>query len=142
MTVIKTVPAAVAILVFNEKRLLLGKRIKNRVFEGWQCPGGYLLGGESIETAARHYCLQKAGIEISDINSGPVTNNIFSEPAAARHTVSLYQTAKLHKIKNIEKFENREVNWSWFELNCLPQACYLPLQLLLQQHDLRQFVHN
>ena len=143
------VATAVAVLVFNEDRLLLGKRIKQQVFEGWQCPGGYLQKGDSIEAAARYYCLQKAGIEITDLKAGPYTNNIFPESlsevslaASLRvHTISLYQVARLLQVKNIEKFEDKKIKWSWFNLDELPSPQFLPLKLLLQQYDIRQFAH-
>ncbi|HED32919.1 MAG TPA: NUDIX domain-containing protein [Gammaproteobacteria bacterium] len=135
----KPVAAAVATLVFDEKRLLLGRRVRQQVFEGWQCPGGYLSEGQSIEQAARNYCLEKAGVEIMDMEPGPYTNNIFSDTPLVRHTVSLYQVARLHRVLNIEKFENREMQWRWFDLQALPSAQFLPLKLLLEQYDLRQF---
>ncbi len=137
------VAAAVASLVFHEKRLLLGRRVRQQVFEGWQCPGGYLPGGQSVEQAARDYCLEQAGVEIMDMKPGPYTNNIFSDTPLIRHTVSLYQIARLHRVVNIEKFENKEIQWRWFDLQALPSTQFLPLKLLLEKYDfpgLRQLV--
>jgi len=133
----KPVAAAVATLIFHEKRLLLGRRMRQQVFEGWQCPGGYLPEGQSVEQAARGYCLEKAGVEIMDMKLGPYTNNIFPDTPLIRHTVSLYQIARLHRVINIEKFENRETQWRWFDLQALPSPQFLPLKLLLEQYDLQ-----
>ncbi|VAW61069.1 hypothetical protein MNBD_GAMMA10-1673 [hydrothermal vent metagenome] len=138
MVVKNPVAAAVATLVFNENRLLLGRRICGEVFAGWQCPGGYLPQGHNVEQAARYYCLDKAGIEITDMHAGPYTNNIFPDTPRMQHTVSLYQIAQFHRAINREKFEDKTIQWGWFELQVLPSPQFLPLKLLLEHYDLRQ----
>ncbi|VAW60427.1 hypothetical protein MNBD_GAMMA11-3400 [hydrothermal vent metagenome] len=142
MPVKEPVVAAVATLVFSENRLLLGKRVREQVFRGWQCPGGFLQRGESVEAAARRYCLEKAGVEIKEIRVGPYTNNIADDdPGGAplmRHTATLYQIAQLQRVKNAEKFEDQTIVWSWFDLQALPVPQFLPLKLLLEQYNLRQ----
>lgn len=123
------VAAAVATLVIRNKQLLLGKRFNNECFEGWQCPGGYLQKGETIEQAARRYCLQKAGIEIDQLNPGPYSNNIFSQH---HHTVTLYIVAETFQMQDHEQYENAQIQWSWFDFEALPEPLFLPLQKILK----------
>ncbi len=130
--------AAVATLVMHNQRLLLGKRFKGqplqeKQFEGWQCPGGYLQRGETIEQAASRHCLQKAGIEIASLRSGPYSNNIFSKYL---HTVTLYIIAEEHHIQNHQVFENKQIQWHWFALDELPVPLFLPLNNLVKQYNL------
>jgi len=135
------VAAAVATLVIRNNQLLLGKRIKNGQFIGWQCPGGYLQEGKSIEESARYYCLDKAGIEISDTQTGPYTNNIFTQQHEALHTVTLYLIARHHQVTNEVLFYGRTNCWDWFSIEDLPEPLFLPLKLLQENNDLSQLIH-
>ena len=136
------VAASVAVLVVHNGKLLLGKRIKEACFEAWQCPGGYLLKGESLEAAAKRICLQKAGLEIESVRNGPCTNNVFSASVPVKHTVTLYLLTNCFNLKNNRQFENKEYDWSWYELADLPEPLFLPLKILNEQYDLVQLIHN
>lgn len=135
-----SVPAAVAVLVINEGKLLLGKRIRKTEFEGWQCPGGYLLKGESPVDAARRLCSQKAGIEISDIRQGPYTNNFFSTSLPIKQSVTLYLIAQKYSVESREVFEKQSTCWSWYKIDELPETLFLPLTLLIEQNELAQLI--
>ena len=127
------VAASVAALVIQDKKLLLGRRFVNNQFIGWQCPGGYLHAGETIEQASRRLCMTKAGIEIDSLRPGPYSNNIFSEKM---HTVTLYVFVEDCQIQNSKVFENKETQWSWFSFDEFPKPLFLPLDELLKQHKL------
>ena len=131
------VATAVAALVINNKQLLLGRRLEGNQFSGWQCPGGYLQKGETIEQAARRHCLQKAGIEIDGLIPGPYSNNLFSDQS---HTTTLYVIAEKYQVKNNKLFENASIQWSWFGFDELPASLFLPLNSLLKQYDLDTLV--
>jgi len=136
------VAAAVAALVVQNGKLLLGKRFKGEKFEGWQCPGGYLQVNESVELAAFRVCLQKAGVEIGQLKPAPYTSNIFSDEPEKRHTVTLYVLAKQHQVVNNKVFENKKDNWCWFDVDDLPSVCFLPLDILLKEHDLKHIISS
>ncbi len=124
------VAAAVAVIVSDNKKILLGRRYENNQFIGWQCPGGYLKKGETLEQAANRICLQKTGIEVKQLQAGSYSNNIFSEQL---HTVTLYlKTEKFH-IKSTKTFMGELAQWSWFDIEALPQPLFLPLQVLFEQ---------
>ncbi len=124
---------SVATLLIQQKKILLGQRFfqnnKDKNFEGWQCPGGYLQKSETIEQAAQRICLQKAGIEIASIRPGPYSNNIFSEQV---HTTTLYIIAEAYQVVNQRQFESSENQWHWFALDDLPAPLFLPLQQLFE----------
>jgi len=133
MLVDNFVASAVAALVINNEQLLLGRRFENNQFTGWQCPGGYLQKGETIEQAASRHCLQKAGIEIVDLSPGPYSNNLFLDQS---HTTTLYVIARKYKIQNNSLYESKSIQWSWFDFDELPEPLFLPLKNLLKQYDL------
>jgi len=130
------VASAVATLIISQQKLLLGKRFEKEKFIGWQCPGGYLKTGETIEDAALRTCIEKAGIHIKDSTPGPYTNNIFS---TEKHTTTLYVIAKTFSIHSSKIFKNPKTEWRWFELTHLPETLYLPLLTLQQQCNLSSF---
>ena len=125
------VAASVATLLMQNKKVLLGRRYSQNEsaekFSCWQCPGGYLKKGETIEQAAQRYCVQKAGIEIDCLSAGPYSNNIFSEQL---HTTTLYVIATEYQVVNKQQFKNSKDDWQWFNICDLPEPLYLPLQHL------------
>jgi len=127
------VASSVATLLVQKKQVLLGRRFESRgdekKFIGWQCPGGYLQKGESVEQAAQKYCIQKAGIEIIEMRPGPYTNNIFSEQL---HTTTLYLIGERYRIVNQSQFESEQYQWRWFDFEQLPKLLFLPLTFLAE----------
>jgi len=127
------VASAVAALVISQNKLLLGKRFENGIFKGWQCPGGYLNTGETIENSALRICETKAGITIFNSYSGPYSNNIFP---SGKHTTTLYVISKEYTVQSAQIFENPQTQWRWFDPQNLPETLFLPLLQLQQQYNL------
>jgi 8-oxo-dGTP diphosphatase len=121
------VATSVATLVMRNKQLMLGRRYENNQFCGWQCPGGYLRKGETICDAASRLCLKKAGIKIENLSPGPYSNNIFS---GQLHTTTLYIIADDYKVENRNAFESVQAQWSWFDVETLPEPLFLPLKMI------------
>jgi len=128
------VASSVATLLIQNKQILLGRRFEKKAdeknFIGWQCPGGYLQKGESVEQAAQKFCIQKAGIELTKMHPGPYTNNVFSEQL---HTTTLYVIGEGYRVVNRSQFENEQFQWSWFEFDQLPDLLFLPLTFLVPE---------
>ena len=118
------VATAVATLIIKNEHILLGRRFEDGQFTSWQCPGGYLQRGEVVEQAARRLCLQKAGLDIQCLRSGPYSNNVFSN---SHHTVTLYIIAEEYQIKNRALYKDEKAQWGWFALDALPEPLFLPL---------------
>lgn len=137
-----SVAAAVGVLLIHNHKILLAKRVKNAVFEGWQCPGGYLLTGESLEEAAKRICLQKTGLEIEVIQAGPCTNNIFSEQQPVKHTVTLYMLAQVQNKVNSESVNVEAGGWVWYAAEKMPDPLFKPLELLHKQCDIAQLIRR
>jgi len=128
------VQAAVAVLLFDGDKLLLGRRIKSQKFEGWQCPGGFMRSNESLLAAARRCCLQKAGVEIYAVEQGPYTNNIFN--SSSQHSVTLYLIARDFKVVNSALYTDAQLDWQWFNIDEMPLPQFQPLKQLLESYDM------
>lgn len=130
------VPASVAVLLLDNQHILLGRRQTDAGFEGWQCPGGFLVTGESVALAAQRCCLQKAGVAIDKIESGPFVNNLFPAESPLQHSVTLYTIAREYRLLNEQQFKHPQFNWQWFGIDNLPEPLFLPLTTLCRQTSL------
>ena len=137
----ESVSAAIAVLVMQNNQLLLGKRVQPSEPECWQCPGGFILKGETLTTAADRICRQKAGIKIDALVQGPFTNNRFVQNnIISQHTVSLYLIAHKYKVVDNIKYENKQTCWSWHDFDSLPVPLFMPLETLLKKYDLNHLL--
>ena len=132
------VQAAVAVLLIDNNRLLLGRRIRNEQFEGWQCPGGFMRSDESLLAAAQRCCLQKAGVEIYSVEQGPYTNNMFN--SSTLHSVTLYLIAREFKVVNFALYADAQLEWCWFKLDEIPSPQFQPLKHLLESYDVKSLL--
>ena len=132
--------AAIAVLLVDDGKLLLGRRIRDNQFEGWQCPGGYIRSNEELSAAAQRCCLQKAGVHIGDIEQGPFTNNIFHLSKSTQHSVSLYVIARKFEVVNSALYTDAELQWQWFGIDELPLPMFQPLKQLLESYELKSLL--
>jgi len=132
--------AAVGVLLVDNGRLLLGRRIRRDEFEGWQCPGGFIRSNEEISAAAQRCCLQKAGVQINHIEQGPFTNNIFHSSTPIQHSVTLYTIAREFKVINSALYTDIQLQWQWFNIDEIPSQKFQPLKQLLESYDLKSLL--
>ncbi len=132
------VPAAVAILLIKQETLLLGKRFEKGKFSGWQCPGGFIGHGESLQQAAIRLCLSKAGVQPGELQPVSFTNNIFNGQHIPQHTVTLYFVSHDYQVIDQTLFHDEGYSWNQFKIDNIPQPRFLPLDILLNQIDIKQ----
>ena len=132
--------AAIAVLLVADGKLLLGRRVRDDQFEGWQCPGGYIRSNEALSAAAQRCCLQKAGVHIGDVEQGPFTNNIFHSSKPTLHSVSLYVIARQFEVINSTLYTDAKLQWQWFAMDELPIAMFQPLKQLLESYDIKSLL--
>ena len=133
MSSVKGSGVGVAICVFKNKQILLGKRKKKPGKNSWQCPGGWLNQNESVFECAQRLVKYKTGLKIQQLNYGPYTNNRFNEDDI--HSVSLYVSAEYLSGEIDSRHYLQADDWQWFDLDKLPSPLFLPLQLLQKKHN-------
>jgi len=120
----------IAVIIFKDRKVLLGKR-KNAHGEGtWCFPGGYLEYGESFETCAQREVLEETGLKISNIRRGTFTNNIFEKESV--HTVTLFMIADYESGSATVREPDKCEKWNWFAWSNLPQPLFLPIKNLFE----------
>ena len=123
----------VAVCVFAENKILLGRRKKNPGINCWQCPGGLLNKSESIFECARRLVLHKTGLNIHRLHYGPYTNNRFIQEEF--HSVTLYVSAEYLSGNLDASSYSWAEDWQWFSLDALPEPLFLPLRILHEKHE-------
>ena len=125
----------IGVLIFNNKSILLGKRLLKHGSSSWAPPGGHLEFGETFEECAIREVKEETGLEITSPKMIAVTNDIF--PDDNKHYVSIFLRTKYdHK----QEIQNREPDkillWDWFDIDQLPDNLFLPLQNLLKNNPI------
>jgi len=123
----------VGVLIFRDRKLLLGRR-KGSHGEGfWSAPGGHLEFGETPQDCARREVLEETGLTLGAVVNGPWVNDIFT--LEQKHYVTLFCLAEREmgdaEPQNLEP-EKCE-GWLWADCDALPQPLFLPLQDLIEK---------
>jgi len=121
----------IAVIVFRQGKVLLGKRKNAHGAGTWQLPGGHLEFFESIEACGRREVFEETGLAIQNIRRGPYTNDIFEDEG--RHYVTLFLIAEAADGELAVKEPDKCEKWAWFDWLDLPEPKFLPLANLLKQ---------
>ncbi len=122
-------PVGVAVLILDQDRLVLGKRVKPPMQHSWQLPGGWVRGSESPVQAAMRNIAGFGNLQYDKLRFVTYTDNQFAD---GLHSVSLYfQTNCLNPAT--VKLSNAQCNdWYWADWFDLPEPLFLPLRMLKQ----------
>jgi len=121
----------IGVLIFNEQKILLGKRKGSHGADTWSPPGGHLELRESFEDCAIREVQEETGLTISTPEFLAVTNDIF-EDDSDKHYVTVFLCAHFpedQEVKNLEP--EKTVAWEWIDVKKLPQKLFLPMKNLL-----------
>lgn len=122
----------VGVLVFKNGKILLCQR-KGAHGEGtWAPPGGHLEFGETVLECAYREVLEETGLNITGLQPGPYTEDIFMEEK--KHYITLWIISEWAKgdaaIMEPEKCRSVE----WFDLQDLPNPLFLPFANLTRNY--------
>jgi 8-oxo-dGTP diphosphatase len=120
----------VGVLIRQNGKVLLGKRRGSHREGTWAPPGGHLELYEELESCVRREVREETDLEVQNIQSGTVTNDIFEHEA--RHYVTVvmicdYADGEL-KIMEPEKCEE----WGWFGWDEIPHPLFLSFENVLK----------
>ncbi len=127
----KQVRVGVAVIIFRNDSILLGRRLGSHGAKTWATPGGHLEVGESIEVCARREVMEETGLEINSLHKLGYTNDIFE--AEGKHYVTLFMGAYCEQGEPQVLEPDKCELWKWCNLNELPEPLFLPLTHLIQE---------
>lgn len=123
------VRVGIGVIILNENKILLGKRISSHNKNTWQSTGGHLEFGESFEACARREIIEEVGIRVKNVKQITATNDLFLKENKHYVTVFMACEYKSGIPKPLEPTKCSE--WKWFERNRLPENLFLPYDKIL-----------
>jgi len=117
------------IIITQDNKVLLGKRLSLHGQGTWAPPGGHLEYGESFEDCARREALEETGLTVGELQQVTVVNNVDTQEN--NHAITIFMYAQYiggePQLLEPEKCES----WQWFSLDNLPEPLFRPFQLFI-----------
>ncbi len=121
----------VAVLVWKQGRVLLGKRAATTAEGTWQFPGGHLENGETVTECALREVLEETGLQVADARHAAFTDRVFS--MGGHDYITLYITARYVAGEPRVMEPDKCACWQWFSTDELPSPLFAPISILLAQ---------
>lgn len=126
----------VGVLVWKNKKLLLGKRLHKDQSYSWQFPGGHLENDESVIECARREALEETGLKIKQLRHLGFTDKSFEMNQQQYITLFVSAEYESGKVQVLEP--DKCESWQWFDCADLPTPLFSPITLFLEQQLLEQ----
>lgn len=133
----------VGIMIFKDKKVLLGKRHEDPLKadselhgEGtWTMPGGKVHFKESLKDAAHREVLEETGISIDKLKLE--TLSVKDDIAEDAHFVTIGFLSKDFQGEPQVKEPDEITKWEWFDLNNLPDPVFPPSKKIIEEFLVR-----
>ncbi len=123
----------VGVLIWKNKKLLLGKRINKDKSYCWQFPGGHLEDNESIVECACREVLEETSLQIKKLRHLGFTDKPFE--MNQQQYITLFVSAEYESGEAQALEPNKCESWQWFDHTNLPSPLFLPILLFLEQQS-------
>ena len=122
-----------AVIIWQNNKVLLGRRLGPHGHAMWAFPGGHVEFGETPEDAAIREVAEETNLAINKLEKFHFTNDMFDN---GKQYITLFFVAKSWsgEIKNMEP--EKCAGWEWFDPEKLPEPLFKPIIGLLSEVDL------
>ena len=121
----------VGVLIWKNKKLLLGKRINDDKSYCWQFPGGHLEGNESIVECALREVLEETSLQIKQLRHLGFTDKPFE--MNQQQYITLFVSSEYESGEAQVLEPDKCESWQWFDHADLPRPLFFPIALFLEQ---------
>jgi len=118
----------VGVLVWKDKKVLIGKRNGSHGGGSWSFPGGKLETPESIEECAQREVFEETGVVITGMKIVCITNDLYPGAHWVTPFVEAQWVSGTGEVKEPEKFTDVQ----WVKLSEIPEPKFLSLQNFLK----------
>ena len=123
----------VGVLIWRDKKLLLGERAVKDRDRCWQFPGGYLEGNESVIECARREVREETSLKVKNLRHLGFTDKTFD---AVKHKVITLLISCEFSSGEAKLLEPQKCScWKWFDYDNLPVPLFEPTANFLTQLD-------
>lgn len=123
----------VGVLVWRDKKLLLGERVVKGQDRCWQFPGGYLEGDESVIECARREVQEETSLKVKNLRHLGFTDKTFG---SEKHKVITLLISCEFSSGEAQLLESHKcAGWEWFDYDDLPAPLFKPTANFLRQLD-------
>ncbi len=126
---LKQIKIGAAVVILQNGKILLGKRLVKAGFGQWGLPGGHIEFGESPVQAAKREIYEETGIRLKKLSFINITNDF--RPKNGDHyfhfVFKTEEKVKTPKVMEPDKCEK----WEWFKLENLPKPIFFGHKKLL-----------
>ncbi len=138
----KEIKTGIGVMILQDNKVLLGHRVSTAKDTGgiyepgsWTFPGGKQEYEETIIETAIRETKEETNLDISNIQVYTATDEFQPD----RHYVTIGVIASSYegtlKVMEPDKIDN----WSWFELNNLPDNIYTPTKNMIEEYLRREY---
>jgi 8-oxo-dGTP diphosphatase len=117
----------VAVILWNNGQILLGKRKGSHGSGKWASPGGHLEFGETVEACASRELLEETGVKALSFHRGPWTNDMVDEN---KHYITIFVFVDQFEGQPQLLEPHKCENWEWFDWNKLPSPLFPSIESL------------
>ena len=133
----------VGVLVWREKKILLGQRIAianasalSHPSMCWQFPGGHLEADESVLACAQREVNEETGLKIKNLCHLGFTDKSFLVGDKKYITLLVSSDYSSGEAQVLET--DKCAGWQWFDYDKLPSPLFEPIELFLSQQQTNQ----
>lgn len=116
----KEVRIGVGVLVYQKRKILLGKRIGSHDSHTWAPPGGHLDFGETLEQCAIREVFEETGILANRADFAGYTEDFF-EKENKHYVTFMFQIALFDDVVPEIREPHKCLEWKFFNLDSLPE---------------------
>jgi len=115
----------VDLVLHQDNKVLLCKRLNNPLKGEWWLPGGRVLLGETLEEAVHRKAKEELGIGINIVRQVKTYDNIF--PKDSHSIATVYQVVPMSEDIKLDAQHNY---YEWFDMNRLPHLKTILIEVL------------
>ena len=125
----------IGVLVFKDKKILLGNRRWRHGDGEYSFPGGHLDYMESFENCAKRETFEEAGVKIRNIKFQCLANANLYPP---RHEVYVGIIADWESGEAVSVEDERIIGWDWYDLDKLPKPLFKFCEISIESYKTSQ----